>query len=215
MHAQYLDKTYGVGPHTISIPRLEPALNAPVANNPPYAINDDDMRRIVSCLRLAVPYTGIILSTRERPEFRNELVSLGISQLSAGSRTAPGGYQEAKAHKPESEQFFIGDTRSLAEVVLELCKGDFIPSFCTACYRRGRTGQAFMGLAKEAEIHHLCAPNAILSFKEYLIDYADAETRAVGEQVIAQELQNLEPAMREKVSELLRTIENGARDVYV
>lgn len=215
MHSEYLDKTYGVGPHTISIPRLEPALNAPVANNPPYAISENDMRRIVACLRLAVPYTGIILSTRERPEFRNELVSLGISQLSAGSRTAPGGYQEAKTHEPEAEQFFIGDTRSLGEVILELCKGDFIPSFCTACYRKGRTGHTFMGLAKEAEIHHMCAPNAILSFKEYLLDYADPETKAAGEKAIAKEVQRLDANTRNKVQRLLKDMEDGARDVYI
>jgi 2-iminoacetate synthase len=173
------------------------------------------MRRIVSCFRLAVPYTGIILSTRERPELRNELVSLGVSQLSAGSRTSPGGYHEAKAHKPETEQFSIGDDRSLAEMVSQLCKGEFIPSFCTACYRRGRTGEAFMGLAKHGEIHNMCAPNGILSFKEYLLDFADAETRAQGDRIIANELEDLEPHMRRKTTELLARIEQGDRDVYV
>lgn len=215
MHAQYLDRKFGVGPHTISIPRIEPALNAPVANDPPHAVNDDDMRRIVSCFRLAVPYTGIILSTRERPEFRNELISLGVSQLSAGSRTSPGGYHDAKAHKPETEQFSIGDDRSLAEMVAQLCKGNYIPSFCTACYRKGRTGETFMGLAKHGEIHNMCAPNGILSFKEYLLDYADEETRAEGDRIIAQELEDLEPHMRRKTMELLARIENGERDVYV
>jgi 2-iminoacetate synthase len=215
MHAQHLDRTYGVGPHTISIPRLEPALNAPAANHPPHAVSDDDMRRIVSCLRLAVPYTGIILTTRERPEFRNELVSLGVSQLSAGSRTSPGGYHDAKAHKPETEQFSIGDDRSLAEMIAQLSKGDFIPSFCTACYRKGRTGEAFMGLAKHGEIHNMCAPNALLSFKEYLVDYADATTRAEGERLIARELQDLEPAMRDTTVMLLEKVANGERDVYV
>lgn len=215
MHAQHLDRTYGVGPHTISIPRLEPALNAPAANHPPHAVSDDDMRRIVSCLRLAVPYTGIILTTRERPEFRNELVSLGVSQLSAGSRTSPGGYHDAKAHAPETEQFSIGDDRSLAEMIAQLSRGDFIPSFCTACYRKGRTGEAFMGLAKHGEIHNMCAPNALLSFKEYLVDYADAVTRVEGERLIAKELQDLEPAMREKTAELLGKIEQGERDEYI
>ena len=215
MHCLHMDKTCGVGPHTISVPRLEPALNAPAANNPPYAVNDDDMRRVVSCLRLAVPYTGIILSTRERAEFRNELISLGVSQLSAGSRTSPGGYHEAKAHNPTGEQFSIGDDRSLAEMITQLSKGDFIPSFCTGCYRKGRTGEAFMGLAKEGEIHHMCAPNAILSFKEYLIDFADAETRAEGERIIANELQELDPKMRRKTTELLSKIEQGDRDIYV
>ena len=215
MHAQYLDSKFGVGPHTISIPRLEPALNAPIANNPPHAINDDNMRRIVSCLRLAVPYTGIILTTRERPEFRNELVSLGVSQLSAGSRTSPGGYHEAKAHKPEAEQFSIGDERSLAEMIGQLCTGDFIPSFCTACYRQGRTGEAFMGLAKHGEIRNMCAPNGILSFKEYLLDYGDPETQQRGDRIIAGELEDLEPHLRRRTMELLARVEHGERDVYV
>jgi len=214
-HSQYLDSRFGVGPHTISIPRLEPALNAPAANNPPHAVSDDDMRRIVSCFRLAVPYTGIILSTRERSEIRNELISRGVSQLSAGSRTSPGGYHEAKAHMPETEQFCIGDDRSLAEMVKQLSKGDFIPSFCTACYRKGRTGEAFMGLAKHGEIHNMCAPNALLSFKEYLIDFADAETRAEGERIIAEELDTFEEHLRGRTTELLARVENGARDLYL
>lgn len=215
MHAQYLDKKFGVGPHTISVPRLEPALNAPAANNPPNAVTDDDMRRVVSSLRLAVPYTGIILSTRERPEFRNELIALGVSQISAGSRTSPGGYYAAKAHKPESEQFSIGDDRTLSEVMCRLCKDNYIPSFCTACYRSGRTGERFMGLAKHGEIHKMCGPNALLSLKEYLIDYAEGETREQGERVLVECLDDLSPALRKKTMQLLVKIENGERDVYV
>lgn len=215
MHSQYLDGKYGVGPHTISVPRLEPALNAPAANNPPHAVNDDDMRRIVSCLRLAVPYTGIILSTRERGEFRNELISLGVSQVSAGSRTSPGGYHDAKAHKPETEQFAIADERSLSEVMCSLCKDNYIPSFCTACYRTGRTGERFMSLAKHGEIHHMCGPNALLSLKEYLIDYAEGETRDEGERVLAECLEDMEPKLRRKTLELLARIEAGDRDQYV
>ncbi len=215
MHAQYLDSKFGVGPHTISVPRLEPALNAPAANNPPHAVSDDDMRRIVSCFRLAVPYTGIILSTRERAEFRNELISLGVSQISAGSRTSPGGYYEAKAHKPEAEQFSIGDERSLAEVMLALCKNNYIPSFCTACYRKGRTGEHFMGLAKHGEIHKMCGPNALLSLKEYLLDYANEETRNEGERVIAESLEDLPAQLRKKTMELMVRIEKGERDVYI
>jgi 2-iminoacetate synthase len=215
MHSQYLDDKFGVGPHTISVPRLEPALNAPAANKPPFAVHDDDMRRIVSCLRLAVPYTGIILSTRERAEFRNELIALGVSQVSAGSRTSPGGYYDAKAHKPETEQFSIGDDRTLSEVMCQLCKDNYIPSFCTACYRAGRTGERFMGLAKHGEIHHMCAPNALLSLKEYLIDFAQGETRDEGERVLAECLEDLAPALRKKTMELLAKIEKGERDVYV
>ncbi|MHB1190774.1 MAG: [FeFe] hydrogenase H-cluster radical SAM maturase HydG, partial [Armatimonadota bacterium] len=215
MHAQYLDAKFGVGPHTISVPRLEPALNAPAANTPPHAVTDDDMRRIVSTLRLAVPYTGIILSTRERSEFRNELIRLGVSQISAGSRTSPGGYHEAKVHKPESEQFSIGDERSLAEVMEQLCRDGFIPSFCTACYRKGRTGEAFMGLAKHGDIHNMCAPNALLSLKEYLLDYADGEAKEEGDRVIAENLEELPAKLRQKTMELLARIERGERDMYI
>ncbi len=150
MHAQYLDSKYGVGPHTISVPRLEPALNAPAANQPPHAVTDDDMRRVISCFRLAVPYTGIILTTRERPEFRKELIALGVSQISAGSRTSPGGYHDAKAHKPETEQFTIGDERSLSEVMCSLCKDDYVPSFCTACYRSAARASASWALRSTA-----------------------------------------------------------------
>ena len=214
-HAQYLDSKFGVGPHTISIPRLEPALNSAVANNPPHAINDDNMRRIVSCIRLAIPYTGIILTTRERSGFRNELISLGVSQLSAGSRTSPGGYYAAKAHKPEAEQFSIGDERTLAQMITQLCKGDYIPSFCTGCYRKGRTGEAFMGLAKHGEIHNMCAPNGILSFKEYLLDYADPETQRQGDTIIADEIEDLEPHLRKRTMEMLAKVEQGERDVYL
>jgi 2-iminoacetate synthase len=215
MHAQYLDERFGVGPHTISVPRLEPALNAPVANNPPYAVSDDDMRRIVSCFRLAIPYTGIILSTRERPEFRAELMALGVSQISAGSRTSPGGYYDSVAHKPDTEQFSIGDDRSLAEVICQLCRDGYIPSFCTACYRSGRTGERFMGLAKHGEIHKMCEPNALLSFKEYLIDYAEGETKKEGERILAESLENLPAPIRKKTIELLARIEKGERDVYI
>ncbi|MGI6295915.1 MAG: [FeFe] hydrogenase H-cluster radical SAM maturase HydG [Armatimonadota bacterium] len=215
MHSQYLDGKYGVGPHTISVPRLEPALNAPMANHPPDAVTDDNMRRIVSCLRLAVPYTGIILTTRERPSFRTELIALGVSQVSAGSRTSPGGYYDAKAHAPEAEQFSIGDERSLSEVLCSLCKDDYIPSFCTACYRSGRTGEAFMGLAKHGEIHKMCGPNALLSLKEYLIDYAEAETRQEGERVIADGLKDLPDALRKRTEEYLNRIEAGERDLYI
>ena len=214
-HAQYLDKTYGVGPHTISIPRLEPALNAPAANNPLFAINDDNMRGIVSCVRLAIPYTGIILTTREKPAFRNELIGLGVSQLSAGSRTSPGGYHRAKAHAPEAEQFSIGDDRTLAQMITQLCRGDYIPSFCTACYRKGRTGEAFMGLAKHGEIHNMCAPNGIMSFKEYLLDYANPETQRQGDRIIANELEDLESHLRKRTMELLAKVEQGERDVYL
>lgn len=215
MHAQHLDGKYGVGPHTISVPRLEPALNAPAANNPPHAVTDDDMRRIVAVLRLAVPYTGIILSTREKPEFRNELIALGVSQISAGSKTAPGGYKKAQDHTPEAEQFFVGDCRTLSEVMCQLCKDDYIPSFCTACYRAGRTGEKFMGLAKHGHIQHMCGPNALLSLKEYLLDYAQGETREQGDRVLAECVADLDPSVRKKTMDFLARIEKGERDLYV
>jgi len=215
MHAQHLDSTHGIGPHTVSVPRIEPALNAPAADNPPHAISDDDMRRIVACLRLAIPYTGIILSTRERAEFRNELINLGVSQVSAGSRVSPGGYFDSKVHQPNSDQFSLGDGRTLSEVMNQLCKDNFIPSFCTACYRTGRTGEAFMGLAKHGEIHNMCAPNALLSLKEYLLDYADEDTRIEGERIITEALEDLSPKIRQRTMELLVKVQDGERDVYV
>lgn len=215
MHALHLEEKYGVGPHTISVPRLEPALNAPAANQPPHAVTDDDMRKIIACFRLAVPYTGIILSTRERAELRSELIALGVSQVSAGSRTSPGGYHDEKAHMPKTEQFAIGDERTLAEVMNALCKDDYIPSFCTACYRTGRTGEHFMGIAKHGDIHQMCAPNALLSLKEYLIDYADVETRLEGERVLNECLADFDDNLREKTKKLLAKVEQGERDVYV
>lgn len=215
MHAEHLDKTYGVGPHTISVPRLEPALNAPAANKPPHAVTDEDMKRIVATLRLAVPYTGIILSTRERPELRDELFALGISQTSAGSRTSPGGYKAAKAHAPEKEQFSVGDTRDLAELCESMCEGGYIPSFCTACYRQQRTGESFMALAKHGEIHKMCQPNAILSLKEYLLDYGHGTILENGNKVISEMLSDLEPNLQKKTQEMLARIEAGERDMYL
>lgn len=215
MHSLYLEDRLGIGPHTLSIPRLEPALNAPAANNPPYAVSDDDMRRIVACLRLAVPYTGIILSTRERAEFRDELLALGVSQISAGSRTSPGGYHGSSTHKPEMEQFAISDDRPLSEVVCELYKGGYVPSFCTACYRLGRTGEHFMDLAKSGKIHNMCTPNALLSLKEYLVDYTQGDAREQGERVIAKSLADVSPALGKKMTELFLRIERGERDMYI
>ena len=177
MHAEHLDKKYGVGPHTLSIPRIEPAQGSDVSESPPHAINDTDFKKIIAVLRLAVPYTGIILSTRERAEFRKELLDLGVSQISAGSKTSPGGY---KAENNSTEQFSVGDTRSLDEVIYELSTHGFIPSFCTSCYRLGRVGKDFMDYAKPGLIQRFCQPNALLTFKEYLIDYASEKTQEAG-----------------------------------
>jgi 2-iminoacetate synthase len=217
MHAQYLEREYGVGPHTISVPRIEPAENAPLAEKVPYPVSDRDFKKLVAVLRLAVPYTGIILSTRERAELRNELFALGVSQISAGSRTAPGAYRKASDDSaPEGSQFSLGDHRSLDEVIYEISQMGYIPSFCTACYRLGRTGQDFMDLAKPGLIQQFCAPNAILTFAEYLEDYASHRTREVGWKAIQQHLNSLpNPKLRARTEELLGKIRNGERDLYL
>lgn len=214
-HALYLEDLFGVGPHTVSIPRLEPALNAPAAMHPPYAINDLEFKKIVAVLRLAVPYTGIILSTRERPAMRRELIRLGVSQMSAGSKTSPGGYCKGDFDDhPDLDQFQVGDHRSLDEVIGELCELGFMPSFCTACYRKGRTGEDFMHLAKPGEIGKICCPNAISSFREYLLDFAGEKTRQAGEEAIMRDLQKEPEKIRRSADKLLKRVNAGERDVY-
>jgi 2-iminoacetate synthase len=213
-HASYLDRAYGVGPHTISVPRLEPALNAPWANLPPAPVSDDEFKRIIALIRLAVPYTGMILSTRETAEMRRECMGLGISQISAGSRTSPGGYTD---HHPDDEerQFTVGDDRSLDEVMHDLCLMGYLPSFCTACYRAGRTGEDFMALAKPGTIHQMCLPNALLTFKEYLLDYASAGTRVAGERMIQRHLGDIrKEGLRQATLKRLARLEAGERDLY-
>lgn len=213
-HAAYLDRTFGVGPHTLSVPRIEPAHNAPWSLNPPAPVNDDDFKRLIALLRLAAPYTGIILSTREDPQMRQECLRLGVSQVSAGSRTSPGGYSEGEPHLDES-QFSVGDHRNLDEVMRDLCEQGYLPSFCTACYRSGRTGQDFMALAKPGEIHHFCLPNALLTFKEYLLDYASPATRAVGEVILKQHLDKIDDEeLRRQTGQKLQDLEEGQRDLY-
>lgn len=183
MHAFDLDSKYGIGPHTISIPRLEPALNAPAAINPPHAVDDLSFKKLVAVIRLAVPYTGMILSTREKPEIRRDLFSVGISQISAGSRTSPGSYRESKESldEHELEQFQLGDHRNLDEVVRDCTSLGYLPSFCTACYRSNRTGDRFMELAKSGNIGKICTPNALATFQEYLNDFASNETKVIAE----------------------------------
>lgn len=214
-HAQYLDTRYGVGPHTISFPRIEPAQNAPAAENPPAAVDDDDVRLIVAVLRLAVPYTGIIMSTRETPDMRRELFGLGVSQLSAASRVYPGAYADGRAHVENAEQFYVGDCRPADLVVRDLCENGYLPSFCTACYRLGRTGERFMAMAKPGDIQHFCTPNALLTFQEYLLDYASPETRAVGEKLIAAMLNEVESELRPAVEKRLAAVRDGHRDLYL
>lgn len=215
-HAFNLDQRFGIGPHTISVPRLEPAFNAPVSQKPPFAVDDLSFKKIVAVLRLAVPYTGIILSTREKAELRRELFNVGVSQISAGSRTSPGAYKESKESLEEyqMEQFQLGDHRSLDEVVRDCCELGFMPSFCTACYRSNRTGDRFMELAKSGNISKICVPNAISTFNEYKIDFASTETKKVAENVIIKELEKLDGATKRKTEKMLQRINNGERDIF-
>jgi 2-iminoacetate synthase len=212
-HTQHLEEKFGVGPHTISVPRLEPAEGAPAANKPPHKVSDNNFKKLVAILRLAVPYTGMILSTREKPKLRDELFGLGISQISAGSRTNPGGYTNHKA--PAAEQFLLFDTRSLLEVIKDMAKLGYIPSFCTACYRLGRTGEDFMELAKPGLIQKYCLPNALLTFKEYLIDFGDAEAKTLGEKAIKKQLEDISVSNLKRITlEKLTQLEAGKRDLY-
>ena len=215
-HAFNLDHRFGIGPHTISVPRLEPAFNAPVAHKPPFAVSDHAFKKLVAIVRLAVPYTGIILSTRERAELRRELFELGISQISAGSRTSPGAYRESQEsiEEYEMEQFQLGDHRSLDEVVKDCCQLGYLPSFCTACYRSSRTGDRFMELAKSGDIGKLCVPNAISTFKEYLIDYASDETKSVADNFIENEIEKLSGATKTKTEKMINRVKDGERDVF-
>ncbi|MGD0170311.1 MAG: [FeFe] hydrogenase H-cluster radical SAM maturase HydG [Smithella sp.] len=216
LHALQLEKDCGVGPHTMSIPRLEPAFNAPAAIAPPHPVSDHDFKKLVAIIRMAVPYTGMILSTRENPALRSEVFALGISQISAGSRTNPGGYQEDSSEAFRAAQFNLGDTRTLDEVILDITEHGHIPSFCTACYRLGRTGKDFMDLAKPGLIQKFCQTNAVFSFKEYLLDYASPQTREAGEKLIRKMLaQTFKTQRKKSVMNKLQNIEGGKRDVYI
>lgn len=216
-HAFDLDHKYGIGPHTISIPRLEPALNAPAALNPPYAVDDISFKKLVAVIRLSVPYTGIILSTRERAELRRELFEVGVSQISAGSRTAPGAYKESQEsiNEHELEQFQLGDHRSLDEVVRDITSLGYLPSFCTACYRSKRTGDRFMELAKTGNIGKICIPNAMTTFKEYLNDFASNETKLIGENFLRQEISKIDGTVKKKTDIMIEKINAGERDIYL
>jgi 2-iminoacetate synthase len=214
-HIAHLEQKFGVGPHTISMPRIEPAVGSDVASHPPHAVSDLDFKKIVAILRLAVPYTGLILSTRETPEMRHQLLALGISQMSAGSRVNPGGYGEAAREEPVASQFEVSDHRSLDEVIRDVASMGYIPSFCTGCYRLGRTGGDFMDLAKPGDIKYHCAPNALSTFQEYLADYATPLTRAAGEDLIAKTLAGMDPQQRAISENLVKQVRAGKRDVYV
>ena len=211
MHAEHLEAVHGVGPHTISVPRICPADDVDI-NEFTNAIDDDTFAKIVACIRIAVPYTGMIVSTRESQRSRERVLHLGISQISGGSRTSVGGY--TKEERPEDTvQFDISDKRSLDEVMKWLIDMDYVPSFCTACYREGRTGDRFMALCKAKQIQNCCLPNALMTLKEYLVDYASPETRAAGNLLIEK---NIPDVTNEKARAVLRdrltAIENGERD---
>ena len=220
LHAEHLEKTFGVGPHTISVPRMRPA-GAVNLDTFPYLVPDAAFKKIIAAIRLAVPYTGMILSTREDPDFRDELIDCGISQISAGSCTGVGGYQKTVVeHEPtcdtnNGQQFEPSDQRSPNEIIRMLCQRGYVPSYCTACYRQGRTGDRFMSLAKDGTIQNVCLPNALLTFKEYLIDYADPETKAVGEQRIQEALGTIpKDGIRDLTAQRLHDIECGRRDLF-
>lgn len=213
---EHLEKLFGVGPHTISMPRMEPALGSDIAANPPCPVSDDDFRKIVAILRLTVPYTGMILSTRETSELRNEILALGISQISAGSRTNPGGYKESEqGEEADHAQFELGDHRSLDEVIHEVVNMGYIPSFCTGCYRLGRTGADFMDLAKPGEIKTHCEPNAVSTFMEYLEDFASPQTKEAGLALVEKTLANMDPQLSAMTRKMVEKIQSGKRDVYV
>ncbi|MCC2717398.1 [FeFe] hydrogenase H-cluster radical SAM maturase HydG [Finegoldia magna] len=209
MHKEHLEEKFGFGPHTISVPRICPADDIDT-NDFENALSDDIFIKIVSLLRIAVPYTGIIVSTRESQKSREKALKVGVSQISGGSRTSVGGYC---VEEDETSQFDTSDKRSLDEVVNWLLDMGHIPSFCTACYREGRTGDRFMSLCKSKQILNVCGPNSLLTLKEYLMDYASDETKKKGEEIIQKELANIpNEKVREKTKEYLQEIENGNRD---
>lgn len=212
MHAEHLEAAFGVGPHTISVPRIKKAddIDPDAFDN---GIDDDTFAKIAACIRIAVPYTGMIISTRESEECRKRLLHLGVSQISGGSKTSVGGYFEPMPEKDNSAQFDVSDRRPLDEVIRWLMELGYLPSFCTACYGSGRTGDRFMEICKDQQIHNFCHPNAIMTLKEYLEDYASPETKCVGEKLIEREVQTLENAkIKETVEEDLIKIHNGERD---
>jgi 2-iminoacetate synthase len=211
MHAEHLEAVHGVGPHTISVPRVKPAddIDPDDFDN---SLSDEMFCKIAACIRIAVPYTGMIISTRESPKVREEIIRLGVSQISGGSRTSVGGYCEEK-RPHDTEQFDVSDNRTLDEVVNWLMTAGYIPSFCTACYREGRTGDRFMSLCKSGQIQNCCHPNALMTLKEFLMDYASEDTRKKGEALIEKEIDNIgSEKVKQIVRERLVKIENGERD---
>ena len=220
-HAQYMEKTFGVGPHTISVPRFQRA--STVTYESKHLVNDDDFLKLIAILRIAVPYAGMILTTRESPELRSRAFKIGISQASAASVCVPGGYNnspsplrgEGRGEGDNAGQFEIADTRPVNEVIKSILADGLIPSFCTACYRVGRTGDKFMELARPGEIHNFCRPNALLTFAEYLEDYGDRELHGKGHALIERYLSEISDLnIREQTKKRLADIKQGRRDIY-
>jgi 2-iminoacetate synthase len=214
-HVEHLETEFGVGPHTISFPRLNDATGN--TKDPEYVVGDTELKRIIAILRLAVPYTGLILTARETPEVRRECMELGVSQIDAGTQIELQGYSKKKEEQDLSkEQFKIGDSRSLDDVMKELMSNGFTPSFCTACYRLGRTGEHFMEFSKPGFIHNFCTPNAVLTLAEYLEDYSSEETKAVGYDLINKQIDGSEllPEVKETLMVKLESIKKGKRDLY-
>ena len=216
-HTIHLEETFnGVGPHTISFPRITPATGTPFTSNPKYAVSDEDFKKLIAILRLSVPYTGLICTARESLEVRKQVIPMGVSQIDAGTRIGVGAYAKSKGANefPDEEQFSIGDASSLDAVVKEISEMGNIPSFCTACYRAGRTGEEFMKVAKSKFVHNFCIPNAIFTFKEYLLDYASDETKAKGEGVIQDHLEKLKgQGIYNETLSIIERLESGERDL--
>lgn len=212
MHAEHLEAVHGVGPHTISVPRIKHAddIDPSAFDN---GISDDIFAKICALVRISVPYTGMIISTRESQQVREKVLPLGVSQISGASRTSVGGYAEGEPEEESSEQFDVSDQRTLDEVVNWLIKMDYIPSFCTACYREGRTGDRFMALCKNMQILNCCHPNALMTLKEYLEDYASEETKKLGMELIDRELEKItNPKVKQTAYEHIHDISEGKRD---
>jgi 2-iminoacetate synthase len=213
-HINHLEQKFGVGPHTISFPRMEPAVGSDIASRPPHPVSDADFLKMIAIMRLAVPYTGMIMSTREGANVRRATLEVGVSQISAGSRTDPGGYKDGEGD-PNGSQFQLGDHRTIEEVVSDVVSLGYLPSFCTACYRLGRTGQDFMDMAKPGEIKYHCHPNALSTFQEYLCDYASPQAKSAGEKLISIELQQMDGMQTACALPMLNKVRNGERDVFV
>ncbi len=214
-HARYLQEKFGVGPHPLSFPRIKAAEGLDL--NLKYQVTDEQYKRLVAILRLAVPYTGLIMTAREPAELRREVLAFGVSQIDAGTKLEIGGYQEKREKGDQTlnrEQFQVGDTRGLDEVIGEILEHGYIPSFCTSCYRLGRTGEHFMEYAIPGFIGKFCTPNALVTLAEYLEDYASPETKAKGDAVLRQEADKLAPAQRDEVLRRLERIRAGERDLY-